>query len=158
MSHFSADAVLKVWTSVCSCFVACWAVVTHRHFLLRIRIATCFTNSRRSRRAVMFEDEHAFWLSVHHVCTCVAFERPSNRIDVRSSPGGGGVIWERVYAGVTCFHFSTVVRYCCWFAFLNGTHRITILFCGLMTGGSMSWKRKIHLFFWNKLQFTLRSI
>lgn len=42
-----------------------------RHFLVRIRIAKCFTNSiRRFRCEVTFDDENTFWSWIRHVCSC----------------------------------------------------------------------------------------
>jgi hypothetical protein len=73
-----------------SCFVPQWALVTNipcvpkycyqsvyccliRYFLVRIRIAKCFTySSKWFQREVMSENEHTFWSCIHHVRTCTA--------------------------------------------------------------------------------------
>jgi hypothetical protein len=53
-------------------------VLLSYYFLVRIRIAKCFTNSsKRFRCEVMFENEHTFCSWIHHVRTCTAFAQLS---------------------------------------------------------------------------------
>jgi hypothetical protein len=69
LSQTNTSCVPKFcYQSVYCCFI--------RHFLVRIRIAKCFTNSsKRFRCEVMLENEHTFCLWKHHVRTCTAFEQ-----------------------------------------------------------------------------------
>jgi hypothetical protein len=84
------------------------------HFLVRIRIAKCFTNSnKRFRCEVMFENEHTFCPWIHHIRTCIVLrnwreQRPSNKGDLDLNVMGKvGIAY---YTGLW-FHFCAVVTY-----------------------------------------------
>jgi hypothetical protein len=124
-----------------SCFISRWALVTNtscvpkccyqsvyccliRYFLVRIRIAKCFTNSsKRIRCEVMFENEHTFgsWITpcsyLHSFCaTGVSSGLATRATLIQVSRGRFG---ESITRGWTCFwfYFCIAVLDCYWVAF-----------------------------------------
>jgi hypothetical protein len=84
------------------------------HFLVRIRITKCFTNSsKRFRWEIMFENEHTFCSWIYHVCTAQILrnwrgQRPSNQGDLESNVTGE--VGRECYTGVGLLLISLMYR------------------------------------------------
>jgi hypothetical protein len=84
------------------CYQLLYCCLTE-NFLVRIRIAECFTNSNKQFPCeVMFENEHAVCSWIHHVCTCTAFSKAVYAAALQQGwpwPEYQGQVWDSPLCG-----------------------------------------------------------